>query len=297
MIVCEPGGGKFSPHFFGEEIMKTKIVVVALAVVCVGLAIGLFAVKKQGDEQHNSDVSSIVDFSNQVVNARMKIDDLNQVNLTYSNDMVLSQQQATQLSNSLAAATATVASSQAALTSAQDQIKNLNGHISDLEIQNKVLDQQANDLTNTIAKLNTLIEDTRSKLATSENNSAFLQQELQKQMAQKAEIEHKFNDLDELRKQVKKIKTDLFIARRLELMKNDNGNKKGAELLIQRTVSATNAVPAGPADLNVEVGSDGSVKVIPPLGATNPSPAADTADQQKARAALEKKMGELATPH
>jgi DNA repair exonuclease SbcCD ATPase subunit len=277
--------------------MKIKIVVVALAVVCVGLAIGLFAVKKQGDEQHNSDVSSIVDFSNQVVNARMKIDDLNQVNLTYSNDMVLSQQQAAQLSNSLAAATATVASSQAALTSAQDQIKSLNGHISDLEIQNKVLDQQANDLTNTIAKLNTLIDDTRSKLATSENNSAFLQQELQKQMAQKAEIEHKFNDLDELRKQVKKIKNDLFIARRLELMKNDNGNKKGAELLIQHTVPATNAVPTGPAGLNVEVGSDGSVKVIPPLGATNPAPAADTANQQKARAALEQKMSELATPH
>ena len=277
--------------------MKIKIIVVVLAVVCVGLAIGLFAVKKQGDEQHNTDVSSIVDFSNQVVNARLKIDDLNQVNLTYSNDMVLSQQQAAQLSNSLAAATATLTSSQTSLASAQDQIKSLNVRLSDLEIQNKVLDQQANELTNTVAKLNALIDDTRSKLATSENNSAFLQQELQKQMAQKAELEHKFNDLDELRKQVKKIKNDLFIARRLELMKNDNSNKKGAELLIQRTVPATNAIPAGSASLNVEVGSDGSVKVIPPLGATNSAPAADTTNQQKARAALEQKLGELGAPH
>ena len=253
--------------------MKLKIIIVVLAVVCVGLAIGLFSVKKQGEDQHVADVSSIVDFSNQVFNANIKITYLNQVNLVYSNDLTLSRQQEAQLSNSLAAATATIASSQASLVGAQDQIKNLNLRLSDLEVQNKVLDQQANDLTNTIAKLNSLIDDTRAKLTASENNSAFFQQELQKQMAQRAEIEHKFNDLDALRQQVRKVKNDLFVARRLELMKNDNGNKKGAELLIQRNAPATNAVPAGGYGLNVEVGSDGSVRVIPPLGAVTNSAA------------------------
>jgi hypothetical protein len=72
--------------------MKIKIVIVILAVVCVGLAVGLFAIKKQGEDQHVAAVSSIVDFSNQVFNANIKITELNQVNLTYSNDMVLSQQ-------------------------------------------------------------------------------------------------------------------------------------------------------------------------------------------------------------
>ena len=253
--------------------MKIKIVIVILAVVCVGLAIGLLAVKKQGEEQHVADASSIVDFSNQVVNANLKINDLNQVNLTYSNDMVLSQQQSAELSNSLAAATVTIASSQATIISSQNQITNLNSRINDLENENKALDQRANDLTNAIAQLNNLIEDTRSKLAASENNSTFLQQELQKQMAQKAEVEHKFNDLDELRQQVKKIKTDLFVARRLQFMKNDNSQKKGAQILTQRaapTVSAANAPGYG---LNVEVGSDGSVRVIPPLGAATNAPA------------------------
>ncbi len=253
--------------------MKMKIVIVILAVACVALAIALFAVKKSGEEQHVADMSSIMDFSNQVMNADLKINDLNQVNITYSNDLVLSQTQAEQLSNSLNAAAKTINDSKIAIVSAQDQIVTLNSRIGDLETQNKVLDQRANELTNTIAQLNSLIDDTRSKLNASETNSIFLQQALEKQMAQKAEVEHKFNDLNELRTQVKKIKDDLFVARRLQLMKNDNGSKKGAQLLIQRSAPVTNAPAPANYGLNVEVGSDGSVKVIPPLGASTNAPA------------------------
>ena len=92
-------------------------------------------------------------------------------------------------------------------------------------------------------------------------------------MAQKAEVEHKFNDLNELRQQVRKVKDDLFVARRLQLMKNDNSQKKGAQLLIQRSVPAPTAPAPANYGLNVEVGSDGSVKVIPPLGAPTNAPA------------------------
>ena len=254
--------------------MKIKIIIVVLSLACLGLLIGLVAVKKQGEEQHAADVSSITDFSNQVVNADLKINDLNQVNLMLTNDLALSQQQAAQLSNSLAAAQVTIAASKATITSAQEQITNLNGRINDLEVQNKVLDQQASELTNTIAKLDSLIADTQSKLSLSESNSVYLQQALQQQMAQKAEIEHKFNDIDELRQQVRKVKDDLFVARRLQLMKNDNSQKKGAQLLIQRAVPVTNNPAAMPNNgLNVEIGSDGSVKVIPPLGAATNAPA------------------------
>jgi chromosome segregation ATPase len=253
--------------------MKIKIIIVILAVACVGLAIALFAVKKQGEEQHVADVSSIVDFSNQVVEADLKINDLNQVNLMLTNDLALSQEQATQLSNSLAAAQVTITESKASLASDQDQITSLNTRINDLEAENKVLDQRATELASTIAQLNSQIADTQTKLNASETNSIFLQQALEKQMAQKAEIEHKFNDLDELRQQVKKIRDDLFMARRLRFMQNDNTQKKGSQLLIQRSVPVTNVPVAPNYGLNVEVGSDGSVKVIPPLGASTNAPA------------------------
>jgi chromosome segregation ATPase len=254
--------------------MKFKILIVVLVVFCIGLAIAFFANKKQTEERHVADVNSIVDFSNQVVNANLKINDLNQVNLALTNDIAASQEQLTQLSNSLAAAAATLANSKTALAGAQDQISSLNSRISDLETQNKALDQHASELTNTIAGLNLSIATIQDKLATSDNNNKYLQQELQKQMAQKAEIEHKFNDLDQLRDQVKKIKSELFVARRVQLMKNDISQKKGAELLMTRAITApVKAGTNGNFGLNVEIGSDGSVNVIPALGAATNSAA------------------------
>lgn len=271
--------------------MKIKIAIIVLAVACIGLGIALFTIKKQADEQQAKDAATISDLSGQVVNAKKQIDELGQVNIVLTNDLAISRQQLAQLSNSLTSAAATLAATQTSLASAQNQITNLNTHISDLEVQNKVLDQRAGELTNTLALLTASIEKTQNQLAIAETNRAFVEQELQKQLAKKAELEHKFNDLDALRAQVRKLRDEMFVARRLQLMKNDNGNKKGAELLIQRDVKFVNVPISAPApttanasapaaskrptaqapsyDLNVEVGSDGSVKVIPPLGATN----------------------------
>lgn len=251
--------------------MKIKIVIIALAVVSVALLVALFATKKQSQEQHETDVNSILDFSNQLMNANLSINDLKQVNLVLTNDLVLNQQQLIELSNSLMSASASLAETKTSLAGAQQQISSLNTHITDLEAQNKVLDQRAAELTNTIAQLNQAIEETRAKLAVSQNNNAYLQLELQKQMAAKAEIEHKFNDLAALRSQVSKVKTDLFVARRMQLMKNDTGGKKGAELLISPSRPVPTAPPGATPNygLNVEVSSDGSVRVIPPITATN----------------------------
>lgn len=245
--------------------MKNKVVLVILAVICVGLLIGLFAIKKSGEEQHTTDVNSIVDFSNQVVNASLKISELNQVNLALTNDLSTSRQQISEISNNLATTVATLAASQSELAGAQGQITNLSTRISDLEAQNKTLDEQVNALTNTLAQVNEQIAETQAKLVAAGSANAYLQQELQRQMAQKAELEHKFSDLDELRQQVKKLKTDLFTARRLQFMKSDISGKKGAELLMQRNTPA-NAGMAPNNGLNVEIGSDGSVRVIPPMG-------------------------------
>ena len=87
-------------------------------------------------------------------------------------------------------------------------------------------------------------------------------------------MESKFNNLSTVRAQVKKLKDDLLIARRLQWMREGvepGSQQKGAQLLMQHTASA----PAEPPhyDLNVEVSSDGSIRVVP--SATNP-PAATT---------------------
>jgi chromosome segregation ATPase len=254
--------------------MKLKVVIVILAVACLGLLIALFATKNHADDQHKTDVALAEDFSNQVVAVNKHVDDLGQLSLTLSNDLSAAHQelaagadQIGQLSNNLAAANVTLAETKTSLAGAQEQVTNLNTRISDLEAQNKVLDEQAGALSNQLAQLTLQIEDTRNQLAITRTNATFLQGELEKQLAQKAELEHKFNDVDELRAQVKKIRDEMWYARRAQL-RNDNGGKKGAEMLMNHSAPAS-PHHSSEFDLNVEVGSDGSIRVIPPMGGTN----------------------------
>jgi chromosome segregation ATPase len=251
--------------------MKLKIGIVILAVVCVGLLIALVATKKAADELQKADEDHILDFSNQLVAAHTSLDDLSQVNLLLTNDLATSHQALADASNNLAETSSVLADTKASLEGAQDQITNLNSRITDLEAQNKTLDDRASALAGTIQTLDSQIAATQAQLASSETNNAFLTAELQKQMAQRAELEHKFNDIDIVRAQVKKLRDEAFVARRLEWMNDGTSpgtQPKGAQLLMQHTTTASaNTAHSSQYDLNVEVGSDGSIHVIPP--ATN----------------------------
>ena len=255
--------------------MKIKVAIIVLAVAALGLVVALFATKKSAEEQHSTDVVVINDFSNQLVDANVNVKDLRQANLELTNDLAVARTQVLDFSNALASANSTIEDIKLTLVKAEIQITNLNGQVTDLEAQNKALDKRAVELTNTISQLNERIAITLAQLSISKTNTAFLQGELQKQMAQKAVLEHKFSDISEVRAQLGKLKEEVFVARRVQLGKSDISGKKGAELLkLFRSTPATNppAKNASPYDLNVEVGSDGSVKIIAPAGATN-SPA------------------------
>jgi chromosome segregation ATPase len=246
--------------------MKIKIGIVILIVACIGLAIALIATKKQADDTRKKTADTILDLSNQVVNANDEVNGLRQVNLMLTNDLADSRAVLQTFSNNLTETSGTLTETKATLQNAQDQIANLNGRITDLETQNKVLDDRASSLSNTIASLDSQIADTQQKLSSSQTNNAFLSAELQKQMAQKAELERQFNDLDQVRAQVKKLRDELFVARRLQWINAGftGTPQKGAELLMQpRTVAP--AARSQHYDLNVEIGSDGSVHVIPSL--------------------------------
>ena len=260
--------------------MNTKIGIAILAVACFGFAIALVVIKHQADTQQATDASTILDFSNQIVKANVSIEDLNQANLNLSSDLATNREMTLALSNQLVQTVGTLATTTASLQDAQQQVTNLNVRINDLESQNQVLDQRANTLSNTIAALNTQISLTQAQLASSETNNAFLSSELKRQIAQRAELEHKFNDLAEVRTQVRKLRDDLLVARRLAWIQagiDPTKPLKGGQLLMQRSTPSTKTATAAgtPAyNLNVEVGSDGSVHVISPTtnapAATNP---------------------------
>jgi hypothetical protein len=257
--------------------MNKKIGIVVLIIACVGLAIALIVLKSQSDAQQTKNADTILEFSNQLDEANININDLHQTNLKLNSDIATNMLVLSVLSNQLDTASNALVSTTASLQDAQEQITNLNTRLSDLQAQNQVLDQRADSLSNTIASLDTQITMTQMKLAVSETNNVFLESELKRQVAEKTELEHKFNDLDEVRTQVKKLRDDLLVARRLAWMRagfDPTKQIKGGQVLMQRSPAATNAASAASQynSLNVEVGSDGSVRVIPPL--TNSSTAA-----------------------
>ena len=114
-------------------------------------------------------------------------------------------------------------------------------------------------------RLTTQITETQRKLDASEGDKAFLEGELKRLIVEKAELEKQFNDLDTLRRQVSKLKEELSIARRLEWIRKglfSGDEQKGATKLMNVKPHNDNT---NVYDLNVEVNSDGSVKVIPGL--------------------------------
>ena len=239
--------------------MKTQLGIVILVVVCVGLVVALVAGKKRADVQQKKDADTILDFSNQLTIANTGLDDLRQVNLALTNDLDAARQTLATLSNQYVAASTSLSNTTTALKTAQDQI-------ADLEAQNQALDQQVTGMTNTIANLSRQIAETQMRLVESDTNNTFLENELKRQVAEKAELERKFNNLSQVRAQVRKLRDDLLSARRLQWMRegtDPNQQRKGAQVLMARG-SVTNRM-VGPAhyDLNVEVSSDGSVQVVP----------------------------------
>ena len=265
--------------------MKNRFGLVILVVVCLGLGIGLITIRKQASDQHLKDAESIGSFSNQVVVIHDELDRQKQVNALYEKDLDVQKKALGELSNNftqvsanLSQTTANLARTEASLKASQEEVTRRDAKITELETQNQTLDRRAIDLTSAMTNLTVQIADTERKLAASEGDKAFLEKELKRLVAEKAELERQFNDLTVLRAQVSKLKEEMSIARRIEWIRQGlfaSSEQKGAQKLMQGlTAPQTQPKTAKKAyDLNVEVSSDGAVKVIPPLQGTNAPPA------------------------
>ena len=251
--------------------MKTRLALVVLALVCGGMMLALFAMKKVAEGRFNKDTDAILDFSNQLVTTRSSLDDLGQVNLRLTNDLITSRQETVVISNRFAEASGALRVTRASLHEAQGEISNLNERVAGLTTENQELDQRSAALSGAITSLNGQIAETRQRLADSETNNTFLEKELQRQTAARAGLETKFNNLETVRAQVKKLKEDAFVARRLQWLQagtDPSMQLKGAQMQMRRVPPALAAPPRY--DLNVEVGSDGTIRVISEPGGPPP---------------------------
>jgi hypothetical protein len=264
------------------DAMKNRIGLIILVVVCVGLGIGLITIKRQSDEQKREADQSIQGFSNKLVVAASQLDETKQVNAELRKDLDNEKKNYSELTNNYSQVSASLAQTEASLRTSEQEIAKRDVRIVDLETQNKALDQRAQDLSLEITNLTANIDATQKKLLASEGDKSLLEKELKRMVAEKAELERQFNDLTVLRAQVAKLREEQMIARRVDWTARGvyaAAEQKGAQRLITGLVPPSQAkAPKPNYDLNVEVTSDGSVRVIPPLtngpAATATSPSA-----------------------
>lgn len=260
--------------------MKIKATIIALILLCIALAVSIMSVRKEAENQHATDLATIQTGSNSLIETTRTLEDEKQKNLGLEKDITQRNEEISKLTNNLAETTQNLLKTEdvlkSTLASTKEEIARKDAKISELETKNDALDKEAIDLKGSINTLETQIADTQKKLDASEGDKAFLTKELNRLMAEKAELEKKFNDLAVLREQVKKLKEEISLARRLDWIRRGifaNADQKGAQRLMQpRVAPNTNTSP----DLNVEVKTDGSVQMLAPITNSLP-PAAEGA--------------------
>jgi chromosome segregation ATPase len=262
--------------------MKNRIGVVILVVVCVGLGIGLISIKRQSDKQKVASDESIQSFSNKLVVAASQLDETKQVNAELRKDLDNEKKNYGELTNNFSQVAANLSQTEVSLRTSEQEIAKRDVKITELESQNQALDRRSQDLSLELTNLTAKIDDTQKKLLASEGDKSLLEKELKRMVAEKAELERQFNDLTVLRAQVAKLKEEQMIARRMDWTARGvyaAAEQKGAQRLMTGLVAPSQArAPKPNYDLNVEVTTDGSVRVIPPLtngpAATATSPSA-----------------------
>jgi len=232
-----------------------KIALGILGAVAVVLLILLFNSRKQGAEQ----AKTVIVLSNQVQQTSVELQDNKQTLTNLETELVERQADILSLSNTLSETLTNLETTQASLQVAQEAITKLEAH-------NQALEGRAAELNEIITGLTAKIEDITKKLTAAEGDNAALSAELKRLTAEKEELEREFNDLTSLKAQVKKIKSEHAIAQRLKWQRAgiQTMEPKGAEKLTG-TGAAAPAAQKPNYELNVEIDSDGSIKVIPPL--------------------------------
>jgi len=247
--------------------MKPKVIIPLVVIIALGLAIALFVSRDRISDQE----ADIISLSNQVSAASAKVSDLTTVNQALESDLQKRNADIITLTNNYTQALATLAKTEADLKQSEDSLQltkealdERDAKIAELENQNAELDTKSASLSAAITNLTTQIEATQAKLAAAEGDKEFLQSELSRLMAEKAELEKQLNDLQFLKAQVAHLKAELSIAKRLEWIRKGIFNPtemKGATLLMRK--DTPKPPPPATYDLNVEINSDGEVKVIP----------------------------------
>src|ERR1051326_8278628 len=95
--------------------MKNRVGIVILIVVCIGLVIGLVAIKHNADKQKEADNQTISKVSNELKEANKNLEDTKQVNTTLNEDIEKHKKSYLDLTNKLSDVSAPLAKTEETL--------------------------------------------------------------------------------------------------------------------------------------------------------------------------------------
>jgi septal ring factor EnvC (AmiA/AmiB activator) len=258
-----------------------KVLAGVLVVVVAALVWAIYALndsRRSAAAQQTSNEIVIVDFSNRLTLTRRELDEQKKVNTTLETNLTDRTRnlenlrvEIAALNTDLAKSRAETRTAQAETKTAQDEIVKRDGQIASLEGRNVDLTKQMGDLQTSIADLEGKINETERRLATSEGNRQELSRELKRLQDEKISLEKQLNDLAYLRDQVRKLKDELNVARRLDWIRrgiySTQPVRKGAEVLNDMKFGApaanatTAPTPGKVPSLDVELKRSGEVNV------------------------------------
>ncbi len=265
-----------APPVAAYSIMRSKPAIIILVVITLGLGIALIVLAQKHSTERLQAEDKITKLSNDVVSTQGRLDEQRAVNLTLESNMATTK---VEDSNKLATIEANLSTTTSELSQARDaakaaadaaaiEVAQRDKKISELEGQNQQLDKQSSDLRGAITSLETRISATQKKLADSEGDRQFLLKELKRLQAEKADLERQFNDLAMVREQVRKLRSELAISRRLDWIRRGiyaTFTEKGAERLVQPDQGAP--APTN-SPLDVELRQHGGATVLAPTNGT-----------------------------
>jgi Tfp pilus assembly protein PilO len=198
--------------------MKVLVAVLVAAVVGV-LAWAMLSrqeARRAAEALQQSNEVVILDFSNRWATARSSLDEQKKVNEVLETNLTDRARQLERLRTEISGLSTDLAKSRAETRTAKEEIAKRDTQISTLEGRNVDLTKQMGELQTDIAGLEKMINETERKLATSEGNRQELLVELKRLQDEKLGLEKQLQDLSFLRDQVRKLKDELTIARRLD---------------------------------------------------------------------------------
>jgi chromosome segregation ATPase len=262
--------------------MKSNAAAAILIIVCLGLGFVLWEQSQKHAEQTQQQQTRITEYSNHVVDIEGKLDVQRLTNSALTNLLAATREKA---SNDLAAAQAALDKSQAdaqaaeakaaedakaAKAAADAALAEKDKKIASLEIQNTELDKESTELMTAKTNLEAQILATQKKLDASDGDVKFLRNELKELQAKKDQLEKQLSDLAFLKEQVKKLKDELAVDRRLDLIRRglyDIVAPKGAERLMHPPVSAPPPTASHPLDVELHQNGEATIKSSAPTNA------------------------------